>query len=133
MAKLGIATRRVNGITILDLSGNIRMGDDAVALRTEIRGLVQKGERRVLLNMGNVSYIDSSGLGELVAGFVALKRAGGELRLFQLTQHVSELMVITKLLTVFAVLDEEADAVKSFEDFPSAEPTPLATNSSGTE
>ena len=107
-------TREMNGVTILDLSGKITLGEGGATLRDEVRGIVSKGSKKILLNLGDVNYIDSSGLGELVSAFTAVKNAGGELKLMNLTKKVRDLLVITKLVTVFDVKDDEASAVKSF-------------------
>ena len=107
-------TREVNGVTILDLSGKITLGEGGLTLREEVRNIVAKGSKKILLNLGDVNYIDSSGLGELVSAFTAVKHAGGELKLLNLTKKVRDLLVITKLVTVFDVKDDEASAVASF-------------------
>lgn len=109
-----VSTRQVDGITILDLSGRITLGEGSVTLRDAIRDLVNKGEKYILLNLGDVSYIDSSGIGELVSAFTSVKNAGGELKLLNLTKKVHDLLQITKLYTVFDVKDDEASAVASF-------------------
>lgn len=114
MTNLKITERRHDSITILDLEGNIRLGDGAANLRQALRVLVEKGDRKVLLNMAGVSHIDSSGLGELVSSYTTLHKAGGELKLFNLSDRVHELMTMTKLLTVFDVFDSESEAVESF-------------------
>jgi anti-sigma B factor antagonist len=115
MNNLNITERRNGSVTVLDLKGDIRLGEGNIELHNILRFLVEKGERRILLNLGGVTHIDSSGLGELVAGFATLQKHGGELKIFQLTQRVHELMVITKLLTVFDVFDNEQEAIDSFE------------------
>ena len=111
---LTIASREVDGVTVLDLNGRITLGEGSVQLREAIRDLISKGLKNVLLNMGDVNYIDSSGLGELVSAYTAVKNAGGELKLLNLTSKVRDLLVITKLVTVFDVKDDEAAAVASF-------------------
>lgn len=116
MNHLNITERHNKTVTILDLAGNIRIGDDPIKLRTALRVLVEEGKKNILVNMADISHIDSSGLGELVAGFVAVRKSGGELKLFNLTKRVNELMMITKLLTVFEVFESEAEAVESFQD-----------------
>ena len=108
-------TREVDGVTILDLSGRITLGEGSGTLRDAVRDLVSKGSKKIVLNLGNVDYIDSSGLGELVAAYTAVKNSGGDLKLINLTKKVSDLLVITKLATVFDVKDDEASAVASFE------------------
>ena len=107
-------TREVDGVTILDLSGRITLGEGSGTLRDAVRDLVSKGSNKILLNLGDVDYIDSSGLGELVAAYTAVKNAGGDLKLVNLTKKVSDLLVITKLATVFDVKDDEAAAVASY-------------------
>lgn len=114
MNNLNITQRRNGNVTVLDLQGNIRLGEGSIELHNILRFLVEKGERRVLLNLANVINIDSSGLGELVAGYTTLQRNGGELKILRLTERVHELMMITKLLTVFDVFDDETEAVNSF-------------------
>lgn len=109
-----VSTRQVDGVTILDLSGRITLGEGSVTLRDTIRELLTKGEKRILLNLGDVSYIDSSGIGELVSAYTSVKNAGGELKLLNLTKKVHDLLQITKLYTVFDVKDDEASAVASF-------------------
>src|SRR6201990_996857 len=109
-----VSTRQVDGITILDLSGRITLGEGSVTLRDAIRDQLSKGNKNILLNLGDVSYIDSSGIGELVSSFTTTKNAGGELKLLNLTKKVHDLLQITKLYTVFDVRDDEATAVSSF-------------------
>ena len=115
MNNLNITERRNGSVTVLDLKGNIRLGEGNIELHNILRFLVEKGERRILLNLAEVSYIDSSGLGELVAGYTTLQKNGGELKILRLTERVHELMVITKLLTVFDVFENEQEAVDSFQ------------------
>ena len=107
-------SRRVDGITIMDLSGRITLGEGSVVLRDQIRELLGKGEKKILLNLGDVTYIDSSGIGELVSAFTTVRNQGGELKLLNLTKKVHDLLQITKLYTVFDVKDDEASAVKAF-------------------
>jgi anti-sigma B factor antagonist len=109
-----VSTRHVDGVTILDLSGRITLGEGSVVLRDAIRDLLAKGDKNILLNLGDVSYIDSSGIGELVSAFTSVKNAGGELKLLNLTKKVHDLLQITKLYTVFDVKDDETTAVGSF-------------------
>ena len=108
-------TRQVNGITIVDLSGRITLGEGSVLLRDMVRDLVTKGQRKILLNLGDVTYIDSSGIGELVSAFTTVRNQGGELKLLNLTKKVNDLLQITKLYTVFDVKDDEAAAIKAFK------------------
>jgi anti-sigma B factor antagonist len=108
-------TRQVNGITIVDLSGRITLGEGSVVLRDMVRDLVTKGQRKILLNLGDVTYIDSSGIGELVSAFTTVRNQGGDLKLLNLTKKVHDLLQITKLYTVFDVKDDEATAVAAFK------------------
>src|SRR5246500_2111793 len=108
------STRQVDGITIVDLSGRITLGEGSVVLRDTIKDLLGKGQKKILLNLGDVSYIDSSGIGELVSAFTSVRNQGGELKLLHLTKKVHDLLQITKLYTVFDVKDDEAAAVKAF-------------------
>ncbi len=108
------STRQVNGITIVDLSGRITLGEGSVVLRDTIKDLLGKGNKKILLNLGDVSYIDSSGIGELVSAFTSVQRQGGDLKLLNLTKKVHDLLQITKLYTVFDVKDDEAAAVGAF-------------------
>jgi anti-sigma B factor antagonist len=110
-----VATRQVDGITILDLSGRITLGEGSVTLRDSIRDLLAKGSKNILLNLGNITYIDSSGIGELVSAFTSVKNSGGELKLLNLTKKVHDLLQITKLYTVFDIKDDEATAVAAFK------------------
>jgi len=110
-----VATRQVDGVTILDLSGRITLGEGSVTLRDAVRDLLAKGSKKILLNLANITYIDSSGIGELVSAFTSVKNAGGELKLLSLTHKVKDLLQITKLYTVFDVWDDEASGVTSFK------------------
>ena len=109
-----VNTRQVDGVTILDLSGRITLGEGSVQLRDAVRDLLAKGSKLILLNLGDVNYIDSSGIGELVSAYTTVRNQGGELKLLNLTKKVHDLLQITKLYTVFDVKDDEATAVKSF-------------------
>ncbi len=109
-----IKTRQVDGITIMDCSGRITLGEGSVTLRDSVRDLLAKGSKQILLNLGDVSYIDSSGIGELVSAFTTVRNQGGDLKLLNLTKKVHDLLQITKLYTVFDVKDDEASAVASF-------------------
>ncbi len=108
------STRQVNGVTVVDLSGRITLGEGSVILRDTVRDLVGKGSKKILLNLGDVTYIDSSGIGELVSAFTTVRNQGGELKLLNLTKKVHDLLQITKLYTVFDVKDDEATAIQSF-------------------
>ena len=103
-----VSTRQVDGVTILDLSGRITLGEGSVTLRDSVRDVLAKGPRHILLNLGDISYIDSSGIGELVSAFTSVKNAGGELKLLNLTKKVHDLLQITKLYTVFDIKDDES-------------------------
>jgi anti-sigma B factor antagonist len=105
----------VDGVTIVDLSGRITLGEGSVVLRDTIRDVVAQGNKKILLNLGDVTYIDSSGIGELVSGFTSVRNQGGELKLLNLTKKVHDLLQITKLYTVFDVKDDEAAAIASFK------------------
>jgi anti-sigma B factor antagonist len=109
-------TRQVNDVTVVDVSGRITLGEGASALRDLLRDLNAKGDKKILLNLGEVSYIDSSGIGELVSAFTSVSNAGGTLKLLSLTKRVQDLLQITKLYTVFDVHDDEAHAVRSFAE-----------------
>ena len=107
-------TRQVDGVTIVDLSGRITLGEGSTMLRDIVRDMIAKGNNKILLNLGDVTYIDSSGIGELVSAFTTTKNQGGELKLLNLTKKVHDLLQITKLYTVFDIKDDEAQAVASF-------------------
>ena len=109
-----VSTRQVDGITIVDCSGRITLGEGSVTIRDSVREILSKGQKKILLNLGDVSYIDSSGIGELVSAFTTVRNQGGELKLLNLTKKVHDLLQITKLYTVFDVKEDEAAAVKSF-------------------
>jgi anti-sigma B factor antagonist len=111
---LTIASREVNGVTVLDLSGRITLGEGSVQLRDAIRGLISKGQKNILLNLAEVNYIDSSGLGELVSAFTTAKNQQAEVKLLKLTKKVHDLLQLTKLYTVFDIKDDEAEAIASF-------------------
>lgn len=115
MAQLNIKERQAGDVTILDLDGEVRIGDSATALRSAIRNLVARGSTKLLLNLAGVRYIDSSGIGELIANYTTVGRSGGQLKLLSLTEKVQDLLVITKLLTVFDVYDDESEALSSFK------------------
>jgi anti-sigma B factor antagonist len=106
--------RQVEGVSVVDMSGRITLGEGSVVLRDTIRDLIGKGQKKILLNLGDVTYIDSSGIGELVSAFTAVRREGGELKLLNLTKKVHDLLQITKLYTVFDIKDDEAAAIKAF-------------------
>jgi anti-sigma B factor antagonist len=107
--------RRLDDVVILDLSGRITIGEGTLILRETIRKLLNAGDRKVILNLANCDYIDSSGLGELVTSFTTVRNAGGELKLLNLTKRVQDLLQITKLLTVFESYNDETEAMKSMK------------------
>ena len=111
---LKTSNRQVDGITIVDCSGRITLGEGSVVLRDSVKDLLTKGQKKILLNLGDVNYIDSSGIGELVSAYTTVKNQGGELKLLNLTKKVHDLLQITKLYTVFDVRDDETSAVKAF-------------------
>ena len=114
MAELDVKERQAGDVTILDLSGAVRMGEGAVSLRNAIRGLADQGNKKILLNLADVKNIDSSGIGELIANYTTITRDGGQLKLLNLTEKIQNLLVITKLLTVFDSYDNEGEALSSF-------------------
>lgn len=107
-------TRQVGDVSVVDVAGRITLGEGSSALRDALRDLVTKNHKKILLNLGEVSYIDSSGIGELVSGFTSVTNSGGQLKLLSLTKRVKDLLQITKLYTVFDVHEEEASAIRSF-------------------
>lgn len=115
MAELDLKERQAGDVTILDLSGEVRIGDGSIALRDSIRKLADDGKTKVLLNLAGVKYMDSSGVGELIANYTTISRQGGQLKLLNLTDRIQNLLVITKLLTVFDAYEDEAEALKSFQ------------------
>lgn len=112
-----IASRVVDHITILDISGRIVLGDETGSLRKAIRDQIAQEKTKIILNLAEVDFIDSSGVGELVSGFTAVRNAGGELKLLNLTKKVEDVLNVTKLYTVFDIKDDEFKAVKSFDYF----------------
>jgi anti-sigma B factor antagonist len=108
------STRQVGGVTIVDISGRIVLGEESAALRNLVCELLGRGHKKILFNLGDVNYIDSSGLGHLVSAFTSVRKQEGELKLLHLTKKVHDLMQITRLYTVFDVMDDEAAAVHSF-------------------
>jgi anti-sigma B factor antagonist len=112
---LTIASRELDGVTVLDLSGRITLGEGSVQLRDAVRGLISKGQKHILLNLADVNYIDSSGLGELVSAFTTAKNQQADVKLLNLTKKVHDLLQLTKLYTVFDIKDDEASAIASFK------------------
>jgi len=115
MAELDIKERQAGDVTVLDMTGSIRMGEGSGVLRSAIRNLVTSGKKKILLNLAGVKYIDSSGIGELIANYTTVSKDGGQMKLLSLTEKVRDLLVITKLLTVFDSYDTEDEALGSFK------------------
>ena len=109
-----LTSRQVGDVTVIDAAGRITLGEGASAFREKIRELVNNNSKKILLNLGDVTYIDSSGIGELVSGFTTVTNSGGQLKLVGLSKRVKDLLQITKLYTVFEAFDDEAQAVRSF-------------------
>ena len=109
-----IETRTVGDVHILDISGKITLGEGTMAVRNTVREVLKNGGKKIILNLGDVNYIDSSGIGELVSSFTTVTNGGGQLKLLNLTKKIQELLAITKLLTVFQVFNDEKTAVASF-------------------
>ena len=107
--------RRLDDVVILDLSGRITMGEGTKVIRDNLQRLLNAGDRKFLLNLADVDYIDSSGLGELVTAFTTVRNQNGQLKLLNLTRRVQDLLQITKLLTVFEVFDSESEALKTLK------------------
>ena len=110
-----LTTRQVGDVTVVDAVGRITLGEGASTFRDTVRELVASGHKKMLLNLAEVSYIDSSGIGELVSAFTTVKNSGGELKLLHLTKRVHDILQITRLFTVFDVQSDEANAVRSFK------------------
>ena len=111
---MDIKERVVESVSILDLSGKIVLGEGDVQIKERIRDLLSDGQRKILLNLGDVSYIDSAGLGALISSYATTKREGGHLKLVNLTKRVQDLLAITKLITVFDTFESEKEAIDSF-------------------
>ncbi|PYU89088.1 MAG: anti-sigma factor antagonist [Acidobacteria bacterium] len=109
-----IETRKVGDVTVLDCSGKITLGEGTMAVRNSVREILKNGGMKIILNLGDVNYIDSSGIGELVSSYTTVTNGGGQLKLLNLTKKIQELLAITKLLTVFQVYNDERAAVASF-------------------
>jgi len=110
-----LTTRQAGDVRVVDVSGKITLGDGSSALRRLLQDELAQGNKKILLNLRNVSYIDSSGIGELVSGFTTVANQGGTLKLLGLTHRIKDLLQITKLYTIFDIHDEEAHAVSSFK------------------
>jgi anti-sigma B factor antagonist len=109
-----INTRKVQDVVIVDMSGQLSAGEPVLLLRNTVRHFIDDGSRKFLLNLGKVSYIDSSGLGELIVTYTSLRNRQGDVKLLNLTKLAKDLLQMTKLLTVFDTFDDEAKAVQSF-------------------
>ncbi len=114
---VSIATREVSHVVVVDIAGRIVLGEELSALRDTVRALIAADKKKIVLNLAQVDYIDSSGVGELVSSFTTVRNAGGELKLLNLTKKVSDVLQVTKLYTVFDIKDDEFTAVKSFDYF----------------
>ena len=113
-AGMQIHQRAVGDVTIVDLTGKMTLGEGDELLRDKVNSLVQQGQKKIVLNLADVPYIDSAGLGEIVRTYTTVSRQGGSLKLLNLTKRIQDLLAITKLLTVFETFDSESEAVKSF-------------------
>jgi anti-sigma B factor antagonist len=117
MVTLNISERQAGDVLVLDLNGDVTFGEGNAALRNAIRRIIDSDKTKILLNFENVCYFDSSGIGELVSGFIAINRVSGQLKLLNLSPRHKEVLSITKLLTVFEIFDNEEKALSSFNDF----------------
>ncbi len=120
---MNIRERVVNGVSVLDLSGKIILGEGDLQIKDRIRDLLADGQRQILLNLGDVTYLDSAGLGSLISSYTTVKREGGQLKLVSLTKRIQDLLTITKLITVFDTYEGEKEALDSFK---AAEASPSA-------
>jgi anti-sigma B factor antagonist len=111
-----IKERVVEGVSVLDLSGRIVLGEGDLQIKERIRDLLADGQRKILLNLENVSYIDSAGLGSLIGSYTTVRREGGKLKLVNLTKRIQDLLAITKLITVFDTYETEREALDSFKE-----------------
>ena len=110
-----IEERVVGNVTILDLKGKITLGEGDEALKDKVHSLMNQDKKRILLNLAGVPYIDSAGLGEVVRTYTTVSRGGGQLKLVNLTKRITDLLLITKLLTVFETFEDEQEAIRSFK------------------
>lgn len=110
-----IETRTVGDVNVLDCSGKITLGEGTMAVRNTVRDILKGNGKKIILNLADVNYIDSSGIGELVSTYTTVTNSGGQLKLLNLTKKIQELLAITKLLTVFQVFDNESTALASFK------------------
>ena len=109
-----LTTRQVGDVTVVDAAGRITLGEGASTFRDTIRNLAEKGDKKLLVNLGDVSYIDSSGIGEMVSSYTSVTNHGGQLKLLGLNKRVKDLLQVTKLYTVFEVFEDETSAIRSF-------------------
>jgi len=109
-----IEERTIGDVVVLDLKGKVTLGEGDELLKDKIHSLMNQGRKKIVLNLANVPYVDSAGLGEIVRTYTTVSRQGGSLKLLSLTKRITDLLSITKLLTVFETFDSEADAVGSF-------------------
>ena len=109
-----ITERSVGDVMVLDVKGKITLGEGDEILKDKVNSLVNQGQRKIILNLADVPYLDSAGLGEVVRAYTTVSRQGGSLKLLNLTKRITDLLSITKLLTVFETFDSENDAVRSF-------------------
>jgi len=128
MNDLKFSLRLTEGIVVVDLAGRIQIGDSSVAVSQILHTLIEEGKRRVLLDMADVTFLDSTGLGTLVAGYATFEKSGGRLKLMNLSPKVAELLNITKLYIVFDVFDDEGEAVASFYTLKEQLKQPLETH-----
>jgi anti-sigma B factor antagonist len=112
-----ITTREVSHVTVVDINGRITLGEETGQLRDTVRNLLAAGKKKIVLNLAHVDFIDSSGVGELVSSFTAVRNAGGDLKLFSLSKKVQDVLNVTKLYTIFDIKEDEFTAVKSFDYF----------------
>jgi anti-sigma B factor antagonist len=110
-----VKTRKVDNVVVMDLSGKLTIGEPVMQLRDALRAQVAGGDSKFIINLGEVSYVDSSGLGELVSSYTTVRNKGGDVKLLKLTAKIKDLLQMTKLLTVFDVYDDEAKAVASLK------------------
>jgi len=115
-----LKTRQSGDVTVVEVAGQLLLGEGSSALREALRGLVAKGQTKLLLDLGGLTYLDSSGIGELVGGFATVRNHGGQVKLLHLTKRIQDILQITKLVTVFDVFDDEQRAIESFSSPPAA-------------
>ena len=121
-----LSTRQLEGVSVVDVSGRLTLGEGTSTLRDTLSTMAAGGQNRILLNLEGLSYLDSSGIGTLVSSFATITKGGGQLKLLKLTNRVKDLLVITKLYTIFEVYDDQATALRSFS--PSVEASTSTTS-----